>query len=179
MVRARRPKPRELARARAQCEAALNGEQAPTMPRRNRHIEDDHQAAYFQWVDSMINLDPRYGLIYAVPNGGARDGLTAKLLKAQGVRKGVPDINVDVVLSDNRTGQWLVTPGLRIELKKPIVAGEDKPRVSPEQKWRLNALQAQGYTCVVAFGWDEAREATIAYLAGQYVPHQWAPSICL
>lgn len=176
MAIARRPKKRSLARARAECEAALNGTPAPPPKRRNRHIEDTHQAAYFQWVDSMMLRDPRYGLIYAVPNGGARDEVTAALMKAQGVRKGVPDINVDVVLDNGEPG--LMAPGLRIELKKPIVRGEPKPRVSPEQKWRLNALQAQGYICVVAFGWDEARESTIAYLAGHYVPNQWAPSIC-
>lgn len=168
---------RSLEKARAECEAALSGAMVVRAPRRPpRHIEADHQKTYFDRVDLAIPRDDRYRLIFACPNQkGTRDGREMERLAGQGVRPGIPDILVDVVIGEGDA----MAPGLRIELKRPIVRGESKPKVSPEQGAMLTLMQDQGYIVCVCYGWEQAWESTTAYLAGHYVPHQWAPSICL
>lgn len=179
-------KRRSIAQARAEAEAAVSGQPiapvaAKARRKRRRHIEDDHQAAYFGWVDQMAKQDPRYALILAIPNGGTRDPREAARMKGQGTRPGVPDILVaaPALVLDSLPLRDRVTKalGLFLELKRPIVKGEPKPRVSPEQADWLTRLQAVGYVCCVCYGWDQARESTAAYLADlpEVVPHQWSP----
>lgn len=162
---------RSMNRARAEAEAMLAAHKAGVLPADNkpktspRHIEDNHQASYFGWVLLMAIQDERYNLIVAVPNGGRRNKMEAARLKKQGVRAGYPDIIVD------SPSPFYV--GLRIELKRPIVTGEAKPVVSPEQKNWLTRLQRAGYVCCVCYGVDQAIAATQAYMAGSPVPHQW------
>lgn len=160
-----------FAKAKLELEAARRGEALPPIKKqaKPRHIEDDHQAAYFRWVDLMAATDPRYLNIYAVPNGGNRNAFEAARLVKQGTRKGYPDINVDVVIS----GHFSPKPGLRIEMKRPIVRGQQRPIVSPEQKDWFVRLQQQGYVCCLCYGWDAAQEATAVYMAGKDAPHQW------
>lgn len=161
-------------RARAEAEAMLAAHKAGVLPaatkskKSPRHVEDNHQATYFEWVDNMIPLDPRYELIAACPNGGRRNKFEAARLKKQGVRKGYPDIIVD--------SPSPFYAGLRVELKRPIEKGEAKPVVSPDQKDWLTRLQRAGYVCCVCYGVDQAIAATQAYMAGTPVPHQWSPA---
>lgn len=162
-----------FAKAKLEIEAARRGDPLPPLKgQTKKHIEDDHQAAYFRWVDLMAKTDPRYLNIYAIPNGGTRPAHEGARLVKQGVRKGYPDINVDYPIW---VGIVLFRTGLRIEMKKPIVPGEDKPRVSPEQQTWLTRLQKYGYICCVCYGWDKAQEATMAYMESKPVPHQWEP----
>ena len=74
--------------------------------------------------------------------------------KAAGMKKGYPDITLDV----SRCGYH----GLRIELKK-----KKGGRVTPEQReWILN-LQGQGYYACVCRGADHAKKIIIKYLRGE------------
>lgn len=184
-------KRRSLAQARADAEAALSGEK-PTAPKRRRapqHIEDQHQAALFKWVELAKLQDPRLALLHAIPNGGKRTqkinssgerySPEAARMKAQGVRAGVPDLDLPVPWTEEcKTADGHTVPvagyiGLRIELKRPIVPGQEKPLLSPSQKWWCETLQGVGHCVCVCYGWEEARESILYYLAGASVPHQF------
>ena len=123
---------------------------------RQRHIEDDHQAALFKWAAMESARKPALSNLFAVPNGGKRNVREATRLKSQGVKAGVPDL-------------FLAYPSARfagffIELKRPIVKGESRPSVSKEQADWLKRLSEAGYRAQVCYGWLEAREAINEYL---------------
>lgn len=126
--------------------------------------EDGHQVVLFQWAALAKGKYPELAWLYAVPNGGLRSKAVAGKLKAQGVKSGVPDIQLDVA----RQGFH----GLRIELKVPEVKAvpgitKRKPpgRTSTEQDAWLEQLRAQGYRAEVAHGWSDAMEILVDYLS--------------
>ena len=104
---------------------------------------------------SRFNLPE--AVLFAVPNGGRRDVITAARLKAEGVRAGVPD----VMLAVARGGYH----GLFLELKRRSNAGSAKGRVSTSQKDVHEKLTEQGYRVVVAHGAQEAINAICDYLS--------------
>ncbi|MFC0708982.1 VRR-NUC domain-containing protein [Azorhizophilus paspali] len=110
------------------------------------HIE---QVALISWFD--LQYPVLRGRLAAIPNGGARRKAVAGKLKAEGVRKGYPDLQ----LLMPRGGYH----GLIIELKR-VKGG----RVEPEQADWLEWLAGQGYMAVVCKGADEARETIKRYL---------------
>jgi hypothetical protein len=97
---------------------------------------------------------PEAGLLFAVPNGGERNTIVGARMKAEGVKRGVPDY----VLPVARGGFH----GLAIELKAK------GGRVSPEQRQWLDALRAQGWAAYVAWGADQAWDIVRKYLGGEY-----------
>lgn len=126
--------------------------------------EDGHQVVLFQWAALAKGKYPELAWLYAVPNGGLRSKAVAGKLKAQGVKSGVPDIQLDVA----RKGFH----GLRIELKVPevkavpnITKRKAPGRTSPEQDAWLEQLRVQGYKAEVARGWVEAMEILVDYLS--------------
>lgn len=90
-------------------------------------------------------------LLFAIPNGGQRNLLVAKKLKAEGVRAGVPDLFLAV-----KRGEY---GGLFIEMKKPKGG-----RVSDSQKSMMNDLSNSGYKTSVCKGWIEAGAQIKQYL---------------
>lgn len=88
-----------------------------------RNEEHRLQAECVKWF--RANFPDIEGLFFAVPNGGARNAWTAKLMQDEGVRKGVADL----VLLLPRCGFG----ALCIEMKSA------KGRLQPEQKrfWEL------------------------------------------
>lgn len=112
--------------------------------------EHDEQKALFQWSALHAGRCPELALMFAIPNGGKRDPVTAVRLRDEGVKPGVPDICLPVA----RQG-W---HGLFIELKW----GRNKPS-EPQLDW-LARLTEQGYLAVVAWGWQEAAEVIRDYL---------------
>lgn len=119
--------------------------------------EDGHQSALFCW----IALNPQYPdlrWLFAIPNGGLRDKITANKLKTTGVKSGVPDLCLPV-----RRGQF---SALWIELKIPKRKAKHggKGGVSDNQnEWKAYLL-SQGFGVYVAYGWEDARECLINYL---------------
>jgi hypothetical protein len=104
------------------------------------------------WSVAHRSLGVPHDALFAIPNGGARSPITGAILKAEGVRPGVPDL----FLSCPRGGY----AGLFIELK--TLTG----RVRPEQSaWMAGAI-VRGYWAVVARGWDQARAEIESYLKG-------------
>ena len=112
--------------------------------------EGQEQSLLFKWASYNFGVMPELRWMYHVPNGGARDIITASRLKAEGVKSGVPDICLPVA----RQGFH----GLYIELK----IKKNKP--SDNQKAWLEALSEQGYKTSVCYGWEEASETLKTYL---------------
>lgn len=79
-------------------------------------------------------------LIFAIPNGGLRNIVTAQRLKMEGVVPGVPDLFMP---------EWK----LFIEMKK-----SKGGRVSTEQKNIMDYLRKYGYQAEVCNGFDEAKK---------------------
>ena len=54
--------------------------------------EHEEQVKVFTWARWAEAARPELALLFAVPNGGRRDKVTAGRLKAEGVKAGVLDI---------------------------------------------------------------------------------------
>lgn len=52
--------------------------------------ESQEQIYLFQWAELNRRRMPELGLLFHVPNGGKRSMATARRLKAEGVKAGVP-----------------------------------------------------------------------------------------
>lgn len=108
-----------------------------------------------QWIDSLVLPNGlRPGLFFAhVANAGMADNkIRGGILQGQGVRKGWPDYILDLPL-----GRY---HGFRLELK----ATEGK-KPEQDQLDTLARLEAVGFKCAVAWGFDEAKRAIESYLA--------------
>lgn len=115
--------------------------------------EHSEQVALFQWAEFQAARWPELALMHAIPNGGRRDGRTGAMLKAEGVKAGVPDVCLPVA----RSGYH----GLYLELKTQTGSASQAQR-----QW-LRALQTQGYLAVVVRGWQPASSLITSYLTGQ------------
>lgn len=120
------------------------------------NIEDQEQAKVFRWADLQTNVMPELALLHAIPNGGQRSKATAAILKATGVKAGVPDICLPVARQSYH--------GLYIELKRPATAGRRQGKVSEIQSVWLERLHAQGYCVDVCYGAEEAIRTIRSYL---------------
>lgn len=115
-----------------------------------RMAESDHQIAIMRWAAYNLGKYPELELLYHIANERKCNSVTGGILKAMGVRKGVPDIDLPVP----RGGYH----GLRIELKTDI-GTETK-----DQKWWRDKLTEQGYCAMLCRGWVEAVEKIEWYL---------------
>lgn len=112
--------------------------------------EHQEQKWLFEWAWKLERLHPQLGLMFAVPNGGLRNKLVAKKLKAEGVKSGVPDIFLAVPKDSYH--------GLFIEMK----FGKNKATEN-QTKW-LNNLWAQGYETAICYSWGDAKDIICKYL---------------
>lgn len=119
-----------------------------------KQSEHGAQTALFRTVAMHEAQRPELALLFAIPNGGKRDKITAAKLKAEGVKAGVPDLMLPVA----RGGYH----GLFIELK----VGDNRPSKS-QKEWIAHLLN-QGYDCAVCWEWTQAMEILLAYLDGVY-----------
>jgi len=113
----------------------------------SEHLE---QKNLFYWAALQEARHPQLGLMFAVPNGGLRNKLVAKKLKAEGVKAGVPDIFLAVPRDPYH--------GLFIEMK----FGKNKA-TDNQIKW-LNGLQFEGYETAICYSWGEAKDIICKYL---------------
>jgi hypothetical protein len=116
-------------------------------------LEHEEQRAVIAWADA--HKDTRLRLLLAIPNGARVAMKTAKKLKAEGLRAGVPDLFLPVPAL-TMTG---AAHGLFVEMKR-VKGGA----VSQEQGEWHEALRGQGYRVYVAHGADAAIAAICAYL---------------
>lgn len=144
----------------------------------NSSTEHQNQVALFMWANKVERHgfeaanDPlcytdyaytkkTYGsdgfapiqFMFAVPNGGLRHVATANQLRAEGVKKGVPDICFPY-----KTANF---SGLYIEMKK---GGEQKGRIDKEQVEFIDYLRNQGYDTRVCYSWYEAAQVIQQYV---------------
>lgn len=122
----------------------------PKLPTPSESVE---QICLFRWAAFSVGAHPELKLMYHIPNGGKRNITTAKRLKAEGVKAGVPDIHLPVP----RGGYH----GLYIELKK-----QRGNTTTENQDFWLEALSEQGYSTAVCKGWEEASKVILNYLEG-------------
>jgi hypothetical protein len=121
--------------------------------------EHEYQCKVITWFTRQHKVlgVPDARALYAVPNAqilmrSARNvNAVLSYLMAEGMRKGPPDLNLDVM----RKGYG----GLRIEMKR----GEDGV-LSAEQVWYQNYLNGAGYKAVVCRSDMEAINAIKSYL---------------
>lgn len=117
--------------------------------------EHEEQVALFRWAEFARARWPELALLFAIPNGGERHPAVAAKLKAEGVKRGVPDICLPVACG--------VFHGLYVELKSAT------GRASGEQRGWIDALRVQGYRAEVCRGWLQARDVIMDYLDEQRI----------
>ena len=113
----------------------------------------DESAEQRQFVNMVKSLRPDVRF-YAVPNGGLRNKVTARLMKLLGVSSGVPDL----VFAEARGGYH----GLYIEMKKAHGG-----QLSKTQKEWLRDLNERGYLGVACEGAAAAWDVLERYLKGE------------
>ena len=128
------------------------------LPRRGKAVEmvpteDEEQIALFEWAARMTGKMPELEWLYHIPNGGSRGPAEAGRFRAMGVRRGVPDVALDVA----RGGYH----GLRIEMKRARGG-----KTSPDQDRWIAHLRAEGYRAEVCHGWTAAARVIEEYMAG-------------
>jgi len=101
------------------------------------------------WMDRAHPADA--WLLHHSPNGGQRNVVVAARLKAQGVRRGFPDL-----IFPQRRGAFA---GLALELKA------DGGRATREQMAWLEAFAAEGWHASMATGLDAALDTLKSYMA--------------
>lgn len=124
--------------------------------------ERGHQMALFAWAAMNQDRWPQLRLMFHIQNASAN-----KSAKAIGVKAGVPDVMLPVVkqVPIGLGHCTVMCAGLFIELKKPFGHGTTAGKMSDEQKKWFCYLEDQGYRCVACWGWEQARDAIVAYLS--------------
>lgn len=124
-----------------------------------REEEHNIQSACVRWFNIQW---PQYqGLLFAVPNGGARSKATAGKLKAEGVVAGVADLILMVprcVKAHDDEGWFNTIHALCIEMKTA------KGRQSPDQKEWQAKVEAKGYHYAVCRSLDDFMTVVNGYL---------------
>lgn len=164
MVAVKRHPPQRLRRVDV---AAMIDFQSPdpqgvdTSTRKNTAHEKGEQKALFDWVQ----LQPWHHQWVHWPNErakatGDKSGFADREridLSKQGVKRGMPDNWLFMPIGNH--------PGAVSELKR---VGATRSAVSPEQRWWLTTLEAQGWAVGVHRGWVEASEFFLDYVAGNW-----------
>ncbi len=151
--------------------------------------EHSHQRAVFAWANcaalygvSWANCDEAYKLetrdkvpdivgsaaypipplarLFAIHNQGHGDAIRGAKAKAEGVKKGCPDIMLPYPI-DN----WA---GLFIELKRP----KEKIKIGGTQDGWRKYLNDVGYQCHECVGWEAAIHRITLYLWPHLPPHE-------
>lgn len=128
-----------------------------------KSLEHSEQVSLMQWWALQCR---RFGvyeqLLFAIPNGGQRNIITAKRMKDEGVRSGIPDLFLAVPRGNFH--------GLFVEMKKPRGGV-----VSDNQKACMEMLSNNGYCVTVCHGFIEAKTAITAYLDSRLVDKKGTP----
>lgn len=124
--------------------------------------EHEIQAAVISKCEELAHIWPEFHLVYANTNAGKRSWQHGKVMKAEGLKAGVPDLFWPVA----RGGFH----GLYIEMKRP----KKKPR--PNQLQWLGWLSEQGYATAVFTDDIETIAAMRNYFEenGHYEDRNWA-----
>ncbi len=113
--------------------------------------ETTEQIKLFTWAGQQAEYIPELALMYHVPNEGKRKQATGEIMKAAGMKAGVPDICLPVA----RKGY----NALYIEMK----FGKNTP--SKKQREYMADLREAGNMVQVAYSAEQAREIIRHYLS--------------
>ena len=124
--------------------------------------QDEHrlQVACVRWFS--YEYPKLKHLLIAIPNGGKRHLTTAKKLKAEGAKAGVPDLFLAVPTQFN-SGLW-------IEMKA------EKGRLRPSQSDYLESLLNVGYDTTVCRSFDDFQKAIQDYFTLKKTNKSWRKS---
>lgn len=89
-------------------------------------------------------------LLFAIPNGGVRNKVTARRLKKEGVQEGVPDLFLAIPIDS--------THGMFIEMKY----GSNK--TTDAQNEMIELFTKVGYKCEVCYTFDDFKKVIDDYL---------------
>lgn len=127
----------------------------PTATKRERKPRQDREHAEAVALMRLVKMHeqrwPELRWLFHVPNGGARSKAAGGKLKAEGVKRGVPDYLFPVRRMD--------FVGLAIELKA------NGGRLEPEQREWGELLCRQGWRATVCYGAEEAWAVIRQYLS--------------
>jgi len=118
------------------------------------HTEHGEQVSLIAWAKENETRCPELKWLMAIPNGGLRSKSTARKLQLEGVKPGVSDLFLPVPRGNSH--------GLWIEMK----AGRNK-QTREQINFRRDMLAA-GYSAVVCWSFEAARDIVISYLGGPF-----------
>ena len=97
-------------------------------------------------------LDMRGVMYFAIPNGGKRNLIVAKKLKAEGVTAGIPDL-------------CIINEGMAyfLEVKRPAIGDSKKGYLSKVQKEKIAELKEAGAEVAVVTSVADVIEACIEW----------------
>lgn len=144
--------------AQRRAEARANAVDAPKTPTRKDTVplECAEQKLFFRLVKEYTRDYPFLRHVAAVPNGGTRNRREAKMLVAEGVKRGVPDTFCPVPVG--RYHGWFG------ELKRLNGVPSD---LSDEQRDWLESLRSMGYRAEWHKGGRAMFDDLLAYLRGE------------
>jgi len=120
-----------------------------------KHAESKLQIACVTW----FRLQYPNEVLFAIPNGGQRNAITAKILKAEGTLAGVADLFLAKKKHFKLNGHMFVeSSGLFIEMKI------DKGRQAPSQIEFQKAVEGKGYKYIICRSFDEFKAEIDNYL---------------
>lgn len=124
----------------------------------SRHIEHDMQVECVNWFKATF---PAYEpFFWSTPNGGYRSAKTARDMKAEGQKAGVPDLQLAYPCKGYH--------GLFIEMKKSRIGKKgqliDKGRTSDNQDAVIANLRAVGYKVEVCYSTEQFKQIINDYL---------------
>lgn len=117
----------------------------------HRRVEDAEQRALMEWATLVqVGDHTLQEILVHVPNGGGRSRVEGAVLKAMGVKAGIPDILLPMRTNAYGAGWW--------ELK----AGRNKPSDS-QLRWHA-MLRSFGHYVQTYWHWHEAANDILRYL---------------
>lgn len=151
-------------RGHVQSTYGINPREVPNPSGKGTHWEDDGGR------DPVPELE----WLHAIPNGGPRDGFSGALLKAEGVKKGIPDLFLPVpmnhappqvqILGEPLPPKRVRYCGLYIEMKRPKSKGKAKGALKAEQTEFIAYARGVGYAASVCFEWLAASRDIKSYI---------------
>jgi hypothetical protein len=111
---------------------------------------------------------PELEWLHAIPNGGPRDGFSGAILKAEGVKKGIPDLFLPVPMPAYgvEAARYMQVEycGLYIEMKRPKSKGRAKGALKAEQTAFIGYARGIGYAASICFEWFIAARDIRTYI---------------
>ena len=125
---------------------------------RSRPVPTEHQeqVAVMRWAAMFADRYPDLRWLYAIPNGARTSMGTARKLKAEGLKSGVPDLCLPVPRGVDHITRY---HGLYLELKRTTGGVVS----APQRAWH-QALIERGYAVHVCRGATEAIHVLCRYL---------------